>query len=160
MAKLAVIGQANLPDWVRRKLDAVLRHVIGRLDDHNLIGLSCLADGVDALFAQAILDLGGKLVAIVPARGYRDELEETYRPTYDALLDRAASVTKLEIGRWCVEAAVAAGLRMVNEADMLLAAYDGPIAELPVTADIVAYARRRDVPVVQIWPAEALGSRP
>ena len=54
---------------------------------------------------------------------------------------------------------MAAGLRMVDEADMLLAAYDGPIAELPVTADIVAYARQRDVPVVQIWLADALGSR-
>jgi hypothetical protein len=100
------------------------------------------------------LDLGGRLAAIVPSRGYRDQLEVGYRPVYDDLLDRATTVTKLEIGRWCVEAAVAAGLRMVNDADMLLAVYDSSIAVLPVASDVVAYARQRGVPVVQVWPVD------
>ena len=55
--------------WTARRaaelIDAALRAEIGNRADTDLVGLSCLADGADTLFAQAILDHGGALHVIV-----------------------------------------------------------------------------------------------
>ncbi|MDM4719304.1 hypothetical protein QTQ03_06720 [Micromonospora sp. WMMA1363] len=40
----------------------------------DLIGLSCLADGADQLFAAAVLEHGGSLEVVAPATEYRDGL--------------------------------------------------------------------------------------
>lgn len=156
MTRLAVTGHQALPLATRLLVDAAVRTEIDRHHADDLIGLSCLAEGAEELFAQAILDTGGRLIAIVPARRYRDGLSARYRPTYDALLDQACAVSKLDIGRPCPEAFMAAGARMVNEADILLAVFDGsPPCDTASAADVVAYANERGVQVVRIWPPGA-----
>jgi hypothetical protein len=40
---------------------------------HKLTGISCIAQGADSVFAQAVLDLSGKLEVILPAADYREQ---------------------------------------------------------------------------------------
>jgi hypothetical protein len=49
---------------VRAALDDLVR----RYADGGLVGVSCIAAGADALFAEAVLGVGGRLVVVVPSR--------------------------------------------------------------------------------------------
>ena len=49
-----------------------------------------------------------------------------------------------------------ASVRMIEEADELLAVWDGkPARGYGGTADVVQAARKRDLPVIVIWPEGA-----
>jgi hypothetical protein len=123
---------------------------------HDLIGLTSLADGADQLFAEAVLDLGGQLRVVVPSLDYRDGLPPEGRALYDALLARAATIERLPYERSVVEAHMDASRRIVDDADELVAVWDGqPARAWGGTADVVAYAYERNVPVVVIWPQGA-----
>ena len=147
--RVAVSGHRGLPvdaqDLVRIALHEAVRERAGS----ELVGLSCLADGPDAWFAQSVLDLGGRLVAVVPAEQYRDGLPTEHHPTYDALLARAAQVLRVNHVESTSEAHMEASERMLAEADELVAVWDGkPARGYGGTADVVAAARNRAVPVV------------
>lgn len=71
MTKLAITGHRGLPEHTTRLVDAGLRAEIGKYADNELTGISCIADGADALFAQAVLEAGGSLLVIVPAKQYQ-----------------------------------------------------------------------------------------
>nr|BFF01852.1 hypothetical protein GCM10020241_35270 [Streptoalloteichus tenebrarius] len=118
--------------------------------------MSCLADGADTLFAQAVLDLGGTLVVVVPARAYRDNLPESHHATYDDLLARASKVVRLEHVDSTAEAHMKASLRMLDIADHLIAVWDGlPARGYGGTADVVQAAQERGLPVTVVWPPGA-----
>ncbi|MEV0461413.1 hypothetical protein AB0I30_07380 [Nocardia tengchongensis] len=85
------------------------------------IGVSCLADVPDSLFAQAILDAGGRLIAVVPARRYRDSLPTPHHAVYDRLLGAADRVIEVDREESNSEAHQAGSLRMLDEAWELLA---------------------------------------
>ncbi|GGM67150.1 hypothetical protein GCM10012275_42080 [Longimycelium tulufanense] len=156
MIRLAVSGHRQLPEQTARVVDAALRAELRRHADGELIGLSCLADGADALFAQAVLDLGGALVAIIPAHQYRAGLPESHHSTYDALLARASDVVRLDHIESDAEAHMAASLRMLDAADRLMAVWDGlPARGHGGTADVVRAARERGIPVTVVWPPGA-----
>ena len=87
MTVIAITGHRVLSRQVERLVAAPLREAVGRYDD--LVGVGALAEGADTLFARAVLDAGGSLVAVVPARGYRAALPDAHRPVFDALLARA-----------------------------------------------------------------------
>ncbi|WP_231104766.1 hypothetical protein [Haloechinothrix halophila] len=111
------------------------------------------ADGADTLFARAVLDAGGELVVIVPAEQYRDGLPAEHHPTYDALFNHAADVIRLDHTASTSNAHMAASVRMIDEADELLAVWDGqPARGYGGTADVVNAARERALPVTVIWP--------
>ncbi|AHH95034.1 hypothetical protein GCM10010174_56990 [Kutzneria viridogrisea] len=153
MIRIAITGHRGLPDPTRTLVDAALRSEINRLGERGLVGVSCLADGADALFAQAVLDSGGDLVAVLPARGYRERLPADYHPTFDALLERAAEVITLDYDKPGSAAYMAASVRMVQGADHLVAVWDGqPAAGQGGTADVVTHARGQGLPVTVIWP--------
>jgi len=119
-------------------------------------GLSCLADGADQIFARAVLDHGGTLEVIVPARRYRQGLPEQARPDYDRLLAAAARVHRMPAEESDAQAHMAAGVRMLEMADELWAVWDGkPARGYGGTADVVACARDRGVPVRVFWPRGA-----
>jgi hypothetical protein len=124
--------------------------------DGQLIGLSCLADGADQIFAQAVLDLGGRLEAVIPAEQYRERLPDEAKPEYDALFAQAVAVHRFDFDESTAEAHMAASIGMVKKADRLFAIWDGePARSYGGTADVVAYARERGTPVTVIWPAGA-----
>ncbi|MDQ3154235.1 MAG: hypothetical protein M3R63_21790, partial [Actinomycetota bacterium] len=78
MTRLAVTGHREFPPHTQQLVDTALRAEPAKHAGGELVGLSCLADGADALFARAVLDAGGTLVAVVPAEGYRDGLPESH----------------------------------------------------------------------------------
>nr|BFE82595.1 hypothetical protein GCM10020093_051960 [Planobispora longispora] len=119
----------------------------------EITGLSCLADGADQIFARAVIDLGGILEAIIPAHRYRQGLPAETYPEYDALLNAAKRVHRLEFTESTSESHMAASLIMLDNADELFAVWDGkPARGYGGTADVVAEARKRGLTVRVIWP--------
>src|SRR5687767_7946502 len=113
--RLAITGHRGLSAELEARIDEMIRASVAEHGD--VAGVSCLADGADAVFAQAVLDVGGALVAVLPASKYRETLPEDYRPVYDALLARAAKVVRLEYVTPDPHAYMEAGKRMVDESD-------------------------------------------
>jgi hypothetical protein len=157
VTKLAISGHRELPAQTAELVAAGLRAEISKHAGTDLVGLSCLADGADSLFAQAVLDAGGSLVAVVPAKKYRDGFPESHHATYDALLTQASRIVELDHTESDSEAHMDASLRMLDEADELIAVWDGqPARGYGGTADVVTAARERDLVVVIVWPAGAV----
>ncbi|RCV47453.1 hypothetical protein [Marinitenerispora sediminis] len=152
MRRIAISGHRELAPEVERRVDRLLRaHLAGAAG--GLIGLSCLADGADTLFARAVLDLGGALEVVVPAEEYRDGLPAGHHRVYDALLRRAVLVHRLPYRLSAPESHMAAGRYMVHHCDELVAVWDGEPARGPGgTADVVGYAREQGRRVAVIWP--------
>lgn len=154
MTRLAVSGHRGLPEPTARLVDAALRDLLrARADGGRLTVLSCVADGADTLFAHAVLDTGGALVAVVPAAGYRDSLPVGHHATYDALITRASDVIRLDLVESDSHAHMAASLLMLDSVDELVAVWDDqPARGYGGTADVVAAARERGLPVTVVWP--------
>ncbi|MFC7732003.1 hypothetical protein [Actinomadura keratinilytica] len=153
--RIAITGHRLLPPeteaLVSRALHEALDEQLGAV-----IGISCLADGADALFAQAVLDHGGALIAVVPASEYRDGLPQEHYPVYDRLLAAADEVHRLPYVESTSEAHMAASEFMLGLADRLWAVWDGkPARGFGGTADVVQAARDRNLPVQVIWPEGA-----
>lgn len=152
MMRLAITGHRGLPSATVHLVDEALRDELREYAD-PVVGLSCLADGADSLFARAVLDHGGTLTVIVPAAQYRDGLPSEHHPVYDALLDQASEIIRLDHTESTSRAHMDASVAMIERADRLLAVWDGqPARGYGGTADIVRAARERNVPVTVIWP--------
>lgn len=152
MPRIAVSGHRNLPEGSVHMVDKAIR---AALSDRpaGVTGLTSLADGADQIFARAVLDLGGNIEVVVPAEKYRDELPEQARAHYDRLLAKAVAVHRLPFTESTPDAHMAASKLMINEADEMYAVWDGrPARGYGGTADVVAYARERRIPVLVIWP--------
>ncbi|GAB3672879.1 hypothetical protein [Saccharopolyspora tripterygii] len=151
MTRLAITGHRGLSAEVEQLVEVALREEVAGTP--GLVGVSCLADGADSLFAQAVLDHGGDLIAVVPAAMYRDGLPEEHHPIYDALLGRASEVVRLDHVESTEKSHMAGSLEMLDRADRLVAVWDGePARGYGGTADVVRVARDRDLPVTRIWP--------
>ena len=156
MTAIGITGHRVLSPRTERLVDAALRDVVAKHADDDLVGVSALAEGADSLFADAVLDAGGSLVVVVPARGYRGALPAAHRPVFDALLARATRVIALDHEDATDEAYMDGGLRVLDEVDVLVAVWDGqPARGLGGTAQVVDAAVERHLPVTVIWPAGA-----
>ncbi|SES01958.1 hypothetical protein SAMN05216188_119142 [Lentzea xinjiangensis] len=152
--RLAITGHRGLSAEIEAEIDRMIRAAVAESGD--VVGVSCLADGADAVFAEAVLDADGSLIAVLPAVEYRATLPDAYQPVYDRLLARADEVVQLPFVTPDPHAYMEAGKRMVDESDSLLAVWDGlPGRGAGGTADVVAYARSRGVPVTVLWPEGA-----
>jgi len=151
---LGVTGHQRLSDesawpWVEQTLRSILAEV-----PRPLIGLSSLAVGADQLFAELVLEQGGELRALVPFATY----EETFTPgpdrdRYRALLERATAAEVLPAQATKEESYLAAGQRVVDFADGLIAVWDGKAAAgLGGTGDVVRYARDTGKDVLHVDP--------
>jgi hypothetical protein len=134
---------------VVREIDAVL----ARRGEH-VVGITSLAIGADQVFADAVLQRGGSLRVVVPFEGYEATFAEgPARDAYERLLLEADKVEYLEKSGTDEEAFFAAGKRVVDLADEVIAVWNGkPAAGLGGTADVVAYARSVGKPVTVITP--------
>ncbi|GGM75780.1 hypothetical protein GCM10010106_22850 [Thermopolyspora flexuosa] len=154
--RIAISGHRGLPADTVRLVDDAIRAALAECDAGRLTGISCLADGADQIFARAVVDLGGALEVVVPARRYRDGLPAESHPEYDALLRRAVRVHRLDFVESTSESHMEAGRFMLDKADELYAVWDGkPARGYGGTADVVAEARARGLPVRVIWPEGA-----
>jgi hypothetical protein len=126
---------------------------LASLADGVLVGVTSLADGADALFAETVLTLGGRLEVVLPAADHRVWLPPEFLDRFDHLLERASAVEWLPYALASEEAFMAAGRVLVDRADVLVAVWDGrPARGGGGTGDVVAYARQRQVPVEVVWP--------
>jgi hypothetical protein len=154
--RIAITGHRGLPADTERLVDQAIREQVAAYEGRDLVGVSNLADGADQLFAQAVLDAGGQLEVIIPAARYRDGLPESAHAAYDALLSQASSVHRLDRIESTEEAHMEASRAMLDRADRLFAVWDGkPARGYGGTADVVAEARERGIPVTVIWPEGA-----
>ncbi|REE99454.1 hypothetical protein [Thermomonospora umbrina] len=150
--RIAITGHRLLPAETEALIAGALRDALGKPTE-PATGISCLADGADALFAQAILDHGGTLIAVVPAAEYRAGLPEEHHAAYDRLLAAARNVHRLAFTASTSEAHMAASEFMIRQADEVWAVWDGqPARGFGGTADVVAAARRSGLTVRVIWP--------
>jgi len=151
--RLGISGHQKLPSPTTKLVDRALRELLTSFQPKTLVGVSCLCDGADQLFAHAVLDRGGTLHVVVPAEEYRDSLPPEAQPRYDDLISQAARVERLPFKESTEAAHLAGGNAVVERSDLLIAVWDGaPARGLGGTADIVAYARRRGIPVEVVWP--------
>jgi hypothetical protein len=78
------------------------------------------------------------------------------RADYDDLISAASNVERLPFVESTEEAHMAAGQALVDRSELVLAVWDGaPARGFGGTADIVAYAHQRGVPVEVVWPPGA-----
>ncbi|RSN67582.1 hypothetical protein [Actinomadura sp. WAC 06369] len=152
MPRIAISGHRGMPNETERLVDEAIREMLVPLGE-GTTGLSCLADGADQIFARAVLDHGGAIEVIIPAQQYREGLPADAHAEYDRVLSVAREVHRLDFIESDSEAHMAASAYMLDHADELWAVWDGqPARGYGGTADVVAYARERDIPVRVIWP--------
>lgn len=153
MTTVGVTGHQEIPA-------EALEYVRGRMVDHlcrlpaPLVGNTALAAGADQLFAEVVLDCGGTLHVVLPSRDYPATLPDPAAlERFFALKRRAHTVEVLDHAEASEAAYLAAGQRIVELSEHLVAVWDGlPARGKGGTADIVAYARTRGRTVLVLWP--------
>ncbi len=118
-----------------------------------LRAISPLAEGADRIFAEEAIDLGYDLECPLPfdCREYRNDFtDEISKRQFDELLAKAVAVFELDGSRRDEPAAYAlVGQLVLDQCDILLAIWDGKNAKGEGgTAEVVAHAKRRRIPVV------------
>ncbi len=153
--RIGFSGHQALSEWTRAAVSAELTKELTQRGP--VVGLSSLAAGSDQIFARSILEAGGRLRAVIPCSGYIETFESSQdREEFCRLLGQAADVVQLEFDEPSEEAFFAAGKRVVEDSDLLIAVWDGkPAAGLGGTGDVVEFARNLGKAVVVIWPEGA-----
>lgn len=134
--------------WTRTEVAAILREA-APVDQ----ALTCLAVGTDQLFAEEALAAGIAVTAVIPFEGYERCFEGAGLESYHDLLARSARTVLLERVGTDQEAFLAAGMRVADDSDMLIAVWDGePAGGLGGTGDVVAHAIAGGRQVVHLNP--------
>lgn len=159
MNTIAVTGHMDLTEatvpLVREALREALKpYAIGG----DLTGVSCIAKGADSLFAEVVLELGGRLVAVIPSQDYRrNKVKPDHAPVFDRLRDAAAEVVVLDHETANRAAYEDANRTLLKRAERLVAVWDGqpPRGKGGGTADTVLEAQEAGLPVEVVWPRGA-----
>jgi hypothetical protein len=154
--RIGVTGHQSIPlpvqSWIR---DAVSEYLENATTE--LIGVSSLAIGADQIFAEEVVKRKGALYAVIPSREYGTTFKRPFeRRRYEALLSQSLTVETLDFLAPSEDAFYAAGKRVVELSDQLVAVWDGkPARGKGGTADIVAFAKSTGMHVEIIWPQNA-----
>jgi hypothetical protein len=156
------IGPERVLARLEEALGSIARAERARDAAATLTALSALAEGSDRLFARAALRLGYRLEAVLPFPSA--EYERTFADAaasegFRGLLKAAARITELPGSLGDTKAAYeAAGHRIVESCDVLVAVWDGkPAAGRGGTPVIIEYALSR---VRQVILVDAAVDRP
>jgi hypothetical protein len=151
--RIGVTGHRDLTEDTVRLVEAVLRTRLRELDDGRLVGVSCLASGADSLFAEVLIELGGRLEVVLPSVDYRAQVMPEHATTFERLLRKARNLHLLPHRTADDHAYVSANTILLGKIDHLVAVWDGmPAAGAGGTADVVHDATRRKIPVTRVWP--------
>jgi hypothetical protein len=152
--RIGVTGHRRFDDpsassWVEARIREQLKEKAG------LCGVTSLAMGADQIFARVVLELGGKLEAVLPFAGYAEGFDDEKESAgFRELIGRCTKVTTLEYNGSKDESYLNAGKYVADHSDELIAVWDGrPAAGLGGTGDVVSYARVKGITVYQINPA-------
>jgi hypothetical protein len=150
--RVGITGHQQLDDlkawpWVAEVLHAELAKVAP-----PLVGVTSLAVGADQLFARLVLECDGTIHAVLPFADIERSFSPDHVPAYRELA-KQATVEVLETPGTDEDAYLAAGQRVVDLSDIVLAVWNGkPAKGKGGTADVVAYAISRGVPLIHIDP--------
>lgn len=154
MTTIAVTGHMDLTDESVPLVKVALHELLDAYRGAELIGVSCAAEGADALFAEAVLETGGRLVLVIPSRDYRErKVKPEQAESFDRLVSAAHEVVTMPTETANREAYEAAGKELLRRADRLVAVWNGsPPNGKGGTADTVIQAREAGLPVDVVWP--------
>lgn len=124
-ARRRTVGHRGLSVPVERLIRGELAAQVQQYDAADLAGVSCIAGGPDAWFAEAVLEHGGRIEAVVPAEQYRDELPEPHHAIYDKLITQAAEVRSTGMRESTEQAHMAGSEILVGLVDRLVGVWDG-----------------------------------
>jgi hypothetical protein len=155
--RIGVTGHRVLAERERvaAGVDATLARIEGRFPGRALVVVSALAEGADRLVAEAVLRRpGARLCAVLPlpAPDYlADFASPESRDEFLRLLARADEVVELPARVSRAEAYAAANDQMLDGIDVLVAVWDGKVAQGEAgTAEVVARARARRLPIAWV----------
>lgn len=131
-----------------------LRAALKSCGESEMVGISCLAKGSDQIFARVVLEQGGTVEVVLPSTDYRErKIKPDNLTEFDDLMSRARAVRTLPFSESSSEAYMAASQELLGSVDSLIAVWDGsPSESYSGTADVVAAARERGIPVAVVWP--------
>ena len=153
MTALGATGHQTIPPGAREFVVDAVRDILRRAES-PLLAVTSLAAGADQLVATELLRAGGHLHVIVPSGHYeRTFTTQVDLASFRSLLEAADAVTRLDYAEPSEEAFLAAGKRVVDDCEMLIAIWDGkPARGLGGTADVVRYAQDTGKAVSIVWP--------
>ncbi|MGW4866531.1 hypothetical protein [Streptomyces chartreusis] len=154
MTTIAVTGHMDLTAPSISLVRDALREALGPYAD-GLTGVSCIAKGSDSLFAEVVLELGGRLIAVIPSKDYRqNKVKPDHEEAFDRLVDAAAEVVVLDHETANRSAYEDANRTLLKRAERLVAVWNGepPSGKGGGTADTVLEARDAGLPVDVVWP--------
>lgn len=109
------------------------------------------------MFTRVVRDLGGSVEVVLPAADYRErKVKPNNTAEFDELISTAATVHTMPFAQSNSDAYLAASEHVLSTVDTLIAVWDGrPSGGYGGTADVVAAARKRGIPVAMVWPEGA-----
>jgi len=122
----------------------------------SMLAISSLATGSDTLFVRDVARRGVPFLLIFPFPGgrFREDFTPEEWLAAAPLMEQAAYIEEVRGSESDEEAYMEAGVRTVDQADVVLAVWDGhPPAGLGGTGDVVAYARELNKPLLLLDPA-------
>jgi hypothetical protein len=152
--RIGITGHQRLRDpaswqWVEQEMNQFLGAA-----PRPLVGVSSLAAGADQLFAKLVLQHGGALEAVVPFAAYDTTfVADGDREEFKRLLTLCARSETLEKRGTDEQAYFAAGKRVIDLSDLVVAVWDGgPARGLGGTADAVKYGSQQRKIIVHLNP--------
>lgn len=155
--RVGVTGHMNLSgESVPLVAEAVRAH-LSMVESSSLVGVSCLARGADSIFAEVVIELGGRLEVVLPSSDYREtKVKPDHAPQFDRLLSSASEVRTMPFGSANRDAYAAANEAVLGSISQLVAIWDGHSSpDKGGTAGAVEEALARGVDVKVIWPEGA-----
>lgn len=156
MTVVGITGHMNLTTQTRALVAPELVSLLASLDG-PLVGYTSLAAGADQMFAWSVLALGGDIVFVRPCDGIEDTVPAEARGSFRAARAAAVREVPMPFHAPSSEAYLAAGLYVADEADVLIAIWDGGVSGgKGGTADIVEHRMATGGRLDVLWPPGAL----
>jgi len=152
--RVGVTGHQRLDEptawgWVAKAIEQELDAL-----PWHLVGVTSLALGSDQLFAQVVLQCGGSIHAVIPFPGYERTFHGAVLQKYRQL-SAHAEIEVLNIAGSEQDAYLTSGRRVADLSELMFAVWDGlPAKGKGGTADIVAYALAKKVPLIHFNPSD------
>ncbi|GAA1606171.1 hypothetical protein GCM10009828_036780 [Actinoplanes couchii] len=150
MTTIGVTGHIRMQPRTHRLIfDELVRLLSGYPGVH---GVTCLAEGADQLFAEAVRACHGTFEVVLPVPAAA--VPPAAPPA--RLLRQARRVSWMEVAGPPEAAYEAASREVVSRSDILVAVWDGDLSGgRGGTAETVDWACRHGREVVRVWPAGA-----
>lgn len=158
MTTIAVTGHMDLTSESVPLVRAALADLLKAHAADELVGVSCIAAGSDSLFAEAVLEAGGRLVVVLPSQDYRQaKVRPDHAETFDRLVEAADEVLVMPHETANRQAYESANRTLLERAERLVAVWNGapPSGKGGGTADVVIEAREAGLSVDVVWPEGA-----